>query len=1310
MTEFQDFPDVKTPEQEVVCARVFEEVFNVSRTPESGFLQLSSEPGEERNYEWCLSPIQDFRFHTPNQRTRRRGIRVENSFEAPQSVPRRLPRPPDGSANVRRLLHWRQKRLDMDKIRVDGPNGVRFTARRSKGCFTPGGTGSPFTGNSLVVSAASESLMRIPKSEINPNKAVFTIDSKTSQILIVNNNACILLGFSSRELCEMQFGMLLASKNKQHVSALAEGQLNSEDGTMVLLSGKVVEMNTKNGKPIAVSLWIRQIDSEGKCLAVAEPVERRVAEMVIDRNGVVLSGDYEALLLFQLESADQFKGMDITSLIPAIHLPDPDNPSQIPKHVRKQKATGRTLDGISFPLCLMITHQEASEEEEATPLYTVTIWVFTNLSGLMVLEENGVIESCNHHFSMLMFGYAQAKILGQNITKIVPNFGQELEYMGYNRSRNATISSLGNEESETETDPVYVERTDTMSNSADTGKVCLDITSSKVSCSAISELSDDMSNLKSLSSDTRSDLEASNVVAMVKSVSDHVLAAENYENNKNVANTVNSFLNPDCMSFTKELNCTGATECDLLTPVNETDRSSYLSATSQADELNNLSSSQSVKKPPMARNVVEVRRSSGTRKSQPPFTDGKYKGEAIHSDGNIIDILYTISSQTLPCGEKVYCVWICRDPDTDYELNDEEERHQNLTLTFNSVTSTVENSLGQAIKVTAAQNTSRPNSMSLVSQCEEEQISGEFSKHYTTLKQIGKGAYGYVKMAYRNSDRLLVIAKFILKEKLCPQFMVTTEEKREVPMEVYLLTTVKHPNIVTVLDVFENEKFFQLVMEKHGSGMDLFEFIDRLPMMDEKLGCYIFRQIAAAVEYLHGLKILHRDIKDENIIIDHNFHVKLIDFGSATFMEEGKLFSTFFGTTEYCSPEVLAGNKYAGPELEMWSLGVTLYVIMFFENPFVDVEETLHADLVMPHKVSVGLEALLIAMLDKNPKTRCTMKQLMSDAWLTQEINTSMFNFSWIVPCEPHEENPEKYYTGQIYSSTTALSTTSPHDSLSLADDDSMIDAEGDDEEDDADEDEASLPSQNDPGLVRVRLSREVQPRPLDASDRVEDPQEGNKDQLETSVLMCVNSCCEGEKARLTFVHSHPFAEDKYMIRRVPPLHAKKSHRSGKHRQNSSKHYRHSYRAAADFDANYSYSDVSLTPADEDFMSKSVTELEMDAVTVDPRKEITTEEALPSTKAMFMLKSEALALSKSENNIFEKQLSAGGVSIFDVVSSMHDLNEQPSGGAFPSYMNDLSKTQILNQISSDELMCAATVATGAVRYNPENLTESLTSD
>jgi PAS domain-containing serine/threonine kinase len=133
----------------------------------------------------------------------------------------------------------------------------------------------------------------------------------------------------------------------------------------------------------------------------------------------------------------------------------------------------------------------------------------------------------------------------------------------------------------------------------------------------------------------------------------------------------------------------------------------------------------------------------------------------------------------------------------------------------------------------------------------------------------------------------------------------------------------------------------------------------------------------------------------------------------------------------------LAGNKYQGPELEVWSLGVTLYVLMFFENPFLDVEDTLRAELLIPHDISKSMESLLLRMLDKDPKTRMTMKELMQNDWINQEI-VNNFNFQWIVPCEPYEANPDVYYNGQIYSSTTALSTS--HDSLSMVDDDSMID------------------------------------------------------------------------------------------------------------------------------------------------------------------------------------------------------------------------------------------------------------------------------
>lgn len=354
----------------------------------------------------------------------------------------------------------------MDKIKLDGFNGLRFTPYRKKGCFTPN-SASPYSCSFFN-----------PLSGINPNKAVFTIDSKTSSILIVNKNACNLLGYSSREFCEMnvKFSNILACKNKVQVSALAENQFNSEDGTMTMLSGKVVEMIHKNGDKIPVSLWIRHIDGhDGRCLAVAEPVERRVGKLIIDANGIVMSGDNEALMLFQLDSLEKFVGMDITVLLPTINLPD-SNSSIIPKHIRKQRATGKTQDGgVTFPICLMMTQHECDDEEyDSTSSscsaaggvrYCVAIWVYSNISGLIVIDENSIIESCNHHFSTLMFGYSQSKIIGQNIFKLIPNFGQEFEYID---TRNQRSPSVENEESETETDHVLMNDPFSMNISAPT--------------------------------------------------------------------------------------------------------------------------------------------------------------------------------------------------------------------------------------------------------------------------------------------------------------------------------------------------------------------------------------------------------------------------------------------------------------------------------------------------------------------------------------------------------------------------------------------------------------------------------------------------------------------------------------------------------------------------------------------------------------------------------------------------------------------------------------------------------------------------
>ena len=90
-----------------------------------------------------------------------------------------------------------------------------------------------------------------------------------------------------------------------------------------------------------------------------------------------------------------------------------------------------------------------------------------------------------------------------------------------------------------------------------------------------------------------------------------------------------------------------------------------------------------------------------------------------------------------------------------------------------------------------------------------------------------------------------VVTKFIQKSKVYEENWVSdTLLNMRVPLEISLLSTLNHPNIINVLDVHENEEYLQLVMEKHGSGMDLFEFLARRPTLDEPLASYIYRQVS----------------------------------------------------------------------------------------------------------------------------------------------------------------------------------------------------------------------------------------------------------------------------------------------------------------------------------------------------------------------------------------------------------------------------------------------------------------------------------
>ncbi|XP_033006090.1 PAS domain-containing serine/threonine-protein kinase [Lacerta agilis] len=423
-----------------------------------------------------------------------------------------------------------------------------------------------------------------------------------------------------------------------------------------------------------------------------------------------------------------------------------------------------------------------------------------------------------------------------------------------------------------------------------------------------------------------------------------------------------------------------------------------------------------------------VRSSAITLNSE--ILEGNYSGNCYHRDGSRLGILFEVKRVELHDPAALFCIWVMRD-----HFQSRKQAAAKTQFLLSSLASSSPNlsdvsalSLAELIKATPVfENSRRAEELERLRACE-----GDYGKKYDTLTLIGRGAFGFVWTARCKTDCKEAVVKFIWKGKVLDYCWVDDPELGRVTQEIIILRKLQHPNIIKVLEVFENQQFFQLVMERHGSGLDLFTFIDNQPNLDEPLASYIFRQLVSAVNYLRCKNILHRDIKDENIIIAEDFTIKLIDFGSAAYLEPNKLFYTFCGTIEYCSPEVLSGNPYLGPELEMWSLGITLYTIVFGENPFCELEETMDAILRPPYKVSDDLMNLLTGLLQPFPEDRTTLEVVVEDPWVTQPLNLA--NYSWegvYVSAKPENNHFKMNSSGCSHGSIWAVPSLESEQSLS---------------------------------------------------------------------------------------------------------------------------------------------------------------------------------------------------------------------------------------------------------------------------------------
>ena len=145
--------------------------------------------------------------------------------------------------------------------------------------------------------------------------------------------------------------------------------------------------------------------------------------------------------------------------------------------------------------------------------------------------------------------------------------------------------------------------------------------------------------------------------------------------------------------------------------------------------------------------------------------------------------------------------------------------------------------------------------------------------------------------------------------------------------EIILMKILDHPNIIKLYEVYEGEYHIYLVMELLKGG-ELFDRIVKKGINKEKDACIIIVRLLSALEYLHGLGIMHRDIKPENLILkdEHDFEIKLADFGLAEFVTKTDLLFRRCGTPGYVAPEILADKPY-DTKVDVFSAGVILYIL-----------------------------------------------------------------------------------------------------------------------------------------------------------------------------------------------------------------------------------------------------------------------------------------------------------------------------------------------------------------------------------------------
>lgn len=259
--------------------------------------------------------------------------------------------------------------------------------------------------------------------------------------------------------------------------------------------------------------------------------------------------------------------------------------------------------------------------------------------------------------------------------------------------------------------------------------------------------------------------------------------------------------------------------------------------------------------------------------------------------------------------------------------------------------------------------------------------------------RIGRGAFSNIYKGENINTKMPVAVKEMPFDKI-------KKIKENIKREFTLLKTLDHPNIIRLYDVYfdESSKNIYFMIDLYERG-DLSMFLNNKKIKEKYVKNYM-RQIKDGLEYLYDKKILHRDLKPQNILVSKENTLVITDFGFARYFDNDIMLQTICGSPLYMAPEILLKKRYNNSS-DLWSVGVILYEMLYGVVPFesrnlVDlIHKIKKVDITLPlnnRKICEDVQELLLSLLQKDPKKRCEWNYFFTHKWFKKDEITEEEN------------------------------------------------------------------------------------------------------------------------------------------------------------------------------------------------------------------------------------------------------------------------------------------------------------------------------